>query len=187
MNYAVGLDIQCDGLSRWYTTFFKIEYETTVDTVFQAGRTEAPTHERIITDNQTNSFVDAYNQGFMEYQKANRLGNQQLHINARYENDYSNILKIGDYYEDSIVFQTQYQIYKNHVEVNASATKDYILRDYFTGVKARIRSWKIADASQALVRHDLNKYYLEFSEKAKQEEISSSTEIDPYDFVSPLY
>lgn len=168
----------------YYSTFFEIEYETSIDSVFQAGKLLPATHDRIITDNQTNAFVDAYNQGFMEYQKANRLGNQQLHINARYENDYSNILKIGDYYEDSIVFQTQYQIYKNHIEVNASATKDYILRDYFTGVKARIRSWKIADASQALTRHDLNKYYLEFSFDEKHEIFNTGTEIDVNDFMS---
>lgn len=174
------------GENVYYSTFFKIEYETTVDSVFQAGKLLPTTHERIITDNQTNAYVDAYNQGFMEYQKANRLGNQQLHINARYENDYSNILKIGDYYEDSIVFQTQYQIYKNHIEVNASATKDYILRDYFTGVKARIRSWKIADASQALSRHDLKKDYLEFSFNEKHEYISQSIGIDVYDFMSPF-
>ena len=172
----------------WFSTFFKIEYETTTDSVFQAGKMLPTTHDRIVTDNQTNAYVDAYNQGFMEYQKANRLGNQQLHINARYENDFSSLIEIGDFYEDSIVFQTQYQIYKNHIEVNALATKDYILRDYFTGVKARVRSWKIADASQALTRHDLNKYYLEFSFSNKDELIDVNlTHIDTYDFLSPFY
>lgn len=170
----------------WFSTFFTIEYETTADAVFGAGKSDAPTHNRTVVDNQTNSFVDAYNQGFMEYQKANRLGNHQLFINARYTDNWSSLIKIGDYYNDSIIFQTQYQIYKEHIEVNATATKDYILKDYFTGVKARIRSWKIADESQSFTRHELQKYYLEFSKTQK----SVNTEITntvAYYFLSSLY
>lgn len=169
----------------WFSTFFIIEYETTADAVFKAGKDIAPTHERTVTDNQTNAYVDAYNQGFMEYQKVNRLGNHQLYINARYEEDYNNLIKIGDYYNDNIIYQTQYQIYKNHIEVNAVATKNYILKDYFTGVKARVRSWKIADASQSLTRHDLEKYYLEFSDRRKYEYFTYDWNIPNY-FLSPL-
>ena len=156
--------------NRWFSTFFTIEYETTADAVFQAGKDIAPTHERVVADNQTYSFVDAYNQGNMEYQKANRLGNKQLFINARYENDYEHLIKIGDIYDtDNVIYQTQYQFYKNHIEVNATATKNYILRDYFTGVKARIRSWQIADYNSSFISHHLIKYYLEFSKKVKNE------------------
>ena len=93
----------------YFSTFFIIEYETTADAVFKAGKDIAPTHERVVTDNQTNAYVDAYNQGFMEYQKVNRLGNKQLYINARYQEDFENIIKIGDYYEDNIIYQTTYQ------------------------------------------------------------------------------
>ena len=170
----------------WYSTFFEIEYETQTDSVFQSSKDIAPSHQRIIVDNQTNAYVDAYNQGFMEYQKANRLGNQQLYINARYEDDFEDIIKIGDYYEDSVVYQTTYQIYKHHIEVNAVATKDYILRDYFTGVKARVRSWKIAEANDAFLRHDLQKYYLEFSKKDKWEDITLFYDLAE-DFMSPLF
>ena len=178
-------------VNRWFSTFFTIEYETTADAVFQASKDLAPTHERVVADNQTYSFVDAYNQGMMEYQKANRLGNKQLFINARFENDYDNIIKIGDTYDtDNVVFQTQYQIYKNHIEVNATATKNFILRDYFTGVKAKIRSWKIADAGESFISHKLVKYYLEFSKKVKNEYFGTTV---PYAalpitgyFLSPL-
>ena len=153
----------------FYSTFFKVEYETTTNCVFTAGKELPLAHKRVIADNQTNSYVNVYNQGFLEYQKANRLGNKQLMINARYEDDYSNIIKIGDYYNDSVVYQTQYKIYEHHIDINAVATKDYILRDYFTGVKARIRSWSIASGSEAFIRHDLLKYYLEFDTVRREE------------------
>lgn len=239
----------------YFSTFFDIEYETTGDAVFQAGKKLAQSHERVVNDNQTFSFVDSYNQGFMEYQKANRLGNQQLHINARFTEsgfnylifsrvayyrdeskdhyssrnyygwtdedgntiysirtnptistslyskngtNYTNIgspsrvynnhlVGIGDCYEDSVVYQCQYQIYDNHIEVNAIATKDYILRDYFTGVKARIRAWNYAPAGESFTRHDLNKYYLEFSLSRKTEPVFTDLAASCSYFVSPLY
>lgn len=152
----------------YYDTFFKIEYETLDGAKALISKGIAPSNERIVQDNQTNSYVDSDNMGILEYMKANRLGNQQLMINARcVQND--TLIQLSDIYEDSIIYQIEYQVYKNHIEVNALATKDYILRNYFTGVKAKIRSWKIADGSEALQRHDLIKYYFEFSYKIKDE------------------
>lgn len=152
----------------YYDTFFKIEYETLDGAKALISKGISPSNERIVQDNQTNSYIDSDNMGILEYMKANRLGNQQLMINARcVKND--TLIQLSDIYEDSIIYQIEYQVYKNHIEVNALATKDYILRNYFTGVKAKIRSWKIADGSEALQRHDLIKYYFEFSYKIKDE------------------
>lgn len=145
----------------WYTIFFKIEYETLAGCVFRASKNDNVEHERVVIDNQTNSMVDSYTQGFLEYQKANRLGNEQLQINARINDDTP--IQIGDTYDDCVIYQVQHQIFKNHAEINALATKNYILREYFTGVKSKIRSWQIADESQSCKRHDLIKYYCEFS------------------------
>lgn len=146
----------------WYGIFFKVEYETLEGCLFRASKGELVSHERVVIDNQTNSMVDSYNQGFLEYQKANRLGNEQLQINARFERG-NQLIYIGDMYDDSVIYQVQYQFYKNHIEVNALATKNYILREYFTGVKSKIRSWKISDASEACFRQELIKYYGELS------------------------
>lgn len=159
-SHGLAVDL---GTGSFQNTYFCIEYETTGDIVFSASKKDYPRNKRVITDNQTNSYVNASLQGFMEYQKANRLGNLMKNINARYDNNYSNIIKISDVYKGSIVYQCQYQIYKNHIDVNAIATKNYVLRDYFTGVKAKIRSWKIVDGSEAQTRHELKKYYCELS------------------------
>ena len=150
--------------SQWYGILFKVEYETLEGCLFRASKAEYPEHERVIIDNQTNSMVDSYNQGFLEYQKANRLGNEQLQINARFlSSEIANIMKIGDTYDDCVIYQCQYQYFKNHIEVNALATKNYILQNYFTGVKSKIRSWAIEDASKACNRHELQKFYCELS------------------------
>lgn len=167
-------------VGKYYDTFFKIEYETLEGAKAKISKGIFPNNERIVQDNQTNSYVDSDNVGILEYMKANRLGNQQLMINARCKSN-DTLITVGDIYKDSVIYQTEYQIYKNYIGINALATKDYVLRNYYTGVKAKIRSWKIADGSETLQRHDLLKYYFEFSYKQKEEvssQILSNIDID---------
>ena len=153
--------------NKYFSSFFQIEYETTTDSVFRAAKVDKPINNRVIIDNQTNSFVDAYTQGRLEYQKANRLGNPVLNINQRVLSN-ERLIDIGDYYIDGddkyIVYSVEYQIYKDHTEVNAAATKDYILKNYFVGVKQKVRTWVNAK-DEALERHDLKKVYCEFAEE----------------------
>jgi len=143
-------------------TFFQIEYETSTNQAFSAGKDEVKNNYREIADNQTNSWVDSYSQGKFESQKANRLGNKQYLINQRYENT-GRLMNIGDIYDnDKVVYQTQYQIYKDHIESNGYAVKNYILRNYYTGISSKIRTWKNA-TDEAFIRQELVKYYCEFS------------------------
>ena len=59
---------------QWYNALFKVEYETLEGCLFRASKNGNVEHQRVVIDNQTNSYVDSSLQGFMEYQKANRLG-----------------------------------------------------------------------------------------------------------------
>lgn len=142
----------------YFNTYFQIEYETTYNAVFSASKSEKPRNNRVIADNQTNAWVDAYSQGFLEYQKANRLGNLQRMYNQRVTNT-NNLYIIGDKINnEDVVYRTEYQIYKDHIECNAHATKNYVLQNYFTGIKSKIRTW-INAREEAFIRHDLKKYY----------------------------
>lgn len=167
-GYIIDSDKIASIINSYYSSFFQIEYETTTESVFRAAKVDKPINNRVIIDNQTNSFVDAYTQGKLEYQKANRLGNPMLNINQRTLNSGERLIDIGDYYIDGIdkyiVYSVEYQIYKDHTEVNAAATKDYILKNYFVGVKQKVRTWVNAK-DEALERHDLKKVYCEFAEE----------------------
>ena len=165
--------------SPYYSMFFQIDYETTVESVFKASKTNQPSNSRTIIDNQSYSFVDAYSQGFLEYQKANRLGNQVLMINQRLDTSTNGtLIDIGDYYiengEKFIVYSVEYQNHKHYIEVNAQATKDYILRNYFTGVKQKIRTW-INAQDEAHIRSEITKSYIEISETNKGNEAKKFT------------
>lgn len=149
--------------------FFSIEYETLMDCTLEASKGTVPSHTRVVQDNQSQSYINSRLQGALEYMKANRLGNLQKHINATYRAGQSeaNMLKIGDIVDESVIYRCEYQIYDKHVEVNAMATKDYVLRNYYTGVRAKLRSWKIAEGSDALRRVNLVKQFFEFGFREK--------------------
>lgn len=150
---------------------FKIKYKTTASNAMLVSKTIEPSNKRAIVDNQTNSYVDAYAQGILEYMKANRLGNRLKVINARYNNDqYAQMGQLGQTYQGSIIFKREVMYNKEFAVVNYYATDNYVLKDYFTGVKAKIRSWKIVDGSEALERHDILKYYMEFDYVAHNED-----------------
>ena len=171
INSSSSIDFSQDSLY-YNSVFFEIEYETSADLVFSATKMCETKHKRTIVDNQTNSFVNTKVQSNLEYQKANRLGNEQMMINQR-ANSINNAIKLAQVYDDSIVYQVQYQIYSDHVEVNALATKDYVLKNYFTGIKSHIRTW-INAKDEALVRHELLKerYVITYQ---------TPSEISPYD------
>lgn len=161
-----------EAVQNQYTTlFFKIEYETTANCVFQTSKDgENEGNIRVIQDNQTNSWVDAYSQGRLEQQKVNRMGNEVVMFNQRVDmNELNNIIKIGDKKGDVVVYQTQYQTYPDHIEVNAFGVKNFVLQNYFTGIKSKPRTWVNA-TNEAFIRHELDKRYCEFSFREKQEQ-----------------
>ena len=186
-DFAIISDTETKPINSYFSSFFQIEYETTTESVFRAAKADKPANNRIIIDNQTNSFVDAYTQGKLEYQKANRLGNPMLNINQRTLNSGERLIDIGDYYIDGmdkyIVYSVEYQIYKDHTEVNAAATKDYILKNYFVGVKQKVRTWVNAK-DEALERHDIEKVYCEFAEESGSYDDGEQTLIT--DLLSPI-
>jgi len=156
-------DVFGDLENQWFSPTFEIEYETSEEIVFSASKKELLRNERTIMDNQTNAWVNAQKQGDLEYQKINRIGNEIVMINQRVDLNTTPI-EIFDYLDNEIVYCVEYQVFNDYIDVNAYATKDYILCNYFTGVDSKIRTW-INAKEEAFIRHDLYKYYVEIDEE----------------------
>lgn len=139
---------------------FEVSYEPMSECVFMASKSPLQNHIRQVVDNQTNSYIDVERQGLLEYMKANRLGNKMAQINARYETSENTLPSLSQTINDKIIFQKQISVYNNHIDVNYLATENYVLRDYFTGVKAKLRSWKILSGNEALVKAENIKFYI---------------------------
>ena len=138
---------------------FKLEYDAIDECVFEATKTNPTRNKRTIIDNQTYSYVDARKQGFLEYLKANRLGNEVALINGRYNDIEATMPTLSQKINDMIVFRKEITFYKHFIGVNYLATKDYVLQNYFTGVKSKIRSWRVVSGKEAFVRGDFVKFY----------------------------
>jgi hypothetical protein len=144
-------------------TVFRVEYETQGSVVADIGRTYLPNlNERTTFDNQTNAFVDINAQGKFTQLKINRLGNDVLMISGRY--DTANLVPVlaQTFNNDYIIFSREISVFDDYVLVKFMAAKNYVLRDYFTGVSSRKRNF-LLDTANSFVRHDLAKFFAEFS------------------------
>ena len=143
---------------------FQLEYDAIDECVFEATKDTFPRNRRTIIDNQTNSYVDARKQGFLEYLKANRLGNEIALINGVYKewgrNTETFIPQLAEKIDDMIIFRKEITFFKSYIGVNYQATKNYVLQNYFTGVKSKIRSWRVVSGKEAFVRGDFVKFFV---------------------------
>lgn len=165
----------------FYPTF-EIEYETSMGCIFAASKSKKMRNERTIMDNQTNAWVDITAQSNLEYQKANRISNLSYLLNGRKLLS-ERFVDIGDVYDDDkIVYSVTWQLNQNSCTYNAYLTESYILKDYFTGIDSKIRTWVNAQ-EEAFIRHDLQKFYIIASQT--QENYSDYEEYDWYSQYTP--
>lgn len=155
----------------------KVEYETVMEHSMNVGR-YLPNHHpnNRIVDNQTNSYVDIEHQSVFEYAKANRLGNKIREIGGNYSKD-SQVPQLGDRIGDEILFSRELCYWDNMVQFKGYLAPNYVLKDFFTGVAAKKRSWQIASGSDALTRHDVYKIYVEASFKGKRDNWDEDTNL----------
>lgn len=152
--------IESTDMPSWKQVVFKVSYDALDECPFQVSKTPFPRNNRIIIDNQTNSYVDLNRMGFLEYMKANRLGNKMILANGRYPTGGVNIPELAQKINDKIIFKRELAYYKHHIDANFLATENYVLKNYFTGVKSKVRSWKFIEGSEALTRMELVKFYV---------------------------
>lgn len=147
----------------WKDCMFEVAYEPIDECVFRASKSPLQRHIRQVVDNQSTSYIDVKRQGLLEYMKANRLGNKIVLINARYSEHESNIPALAQTLGGKIIFQKQISVYRQHLDVNYLATENYVLRDYFTGVKSKLRIWPVISGNEAFVRAESMKFYINSS------------------------
>lgn len=157
---------------------FKVEYETLSEHSMHVGKYLPSKHYgNRIFDNQSNSYVDVQHQSIFEYCKVNRLGNKIKTMYAIYDSEVE-IPKLGDYIiqngERLVLFNRKIQYYDSQLVFEGQMVANYVLKDYFTGIMAKKRSWAIAEGKEALDRRDVYKYYVEASFSNKIDSEASS-------------
>ena len=156
-----------------YKFFYEIEYETLDEHSLHFGRYLPNNHpENRMFDNQENAYVDVEHQSIFEYAKVNRLGNKIKEIYGEYENE-NEIPVLGDYIDDYILFSKETSYFDNKFLFHGFLTENYILKNYYTGVLAKKRSWQIASQENALSKHEVIKFYVEASFRQKNDHLDN--------------
>lgn len=145
-----------------------LTYETLSETSMHVGKYLPNKHsDNRIFDNQSSSYVDINHQSIFEYAKANRLGNKIREIHGVYSKE-SDVPTLGDKINNEVLFSRELHYFDEYIEFIGYLTENYVLRNYFTGVNAKRRSYQLAFGDEALTRTEIIKYYFECSSYLKK-------------------
>lgn len=97
---------------------------------------------------------------YREQEKVNRLGNNVLQIHQSQASDLSYINDLNTLYEDSVVFSREIAFYDDCFEVNYVASKDYVLKNYFTALQTKYRAYEYVDYNQTVLRKENQKVFV---------------------------
>ena len=111
-------------------------------------------------DNQESAIPSLTAFALREQEKVERIGNNVVKINASNITNLSEINALNTKYNDSIIFSKEIAYYEDFCNVNYIATKDYILKNYFTNIQTKYRANKYVDYASTVLRIENRKYYV---------------------------
>lgn len=127
-----------------------------------------------INDNTSESLTLVEQDAIFQNEKVNRFGNKALQINARYDSFYdSNDEELlqplasvynSSYENDVIIYHREYSIYNNCVQCIYYGIKNYILKNWFTSVYAKYRTWNLMSYNESVRRAENEKEYIYWAE-----------------------
>jgi hypothetical protein len=134
-----------------------------------------------INENPSSSLTLLEQDGLYTKERANRYGNKAITINARYD-DVSQIQPIGSVFhdyetgdDDIIIYHREYQIWDNYVQVTYYGIHDYVLKNYYTSVYAKHRTWNLMPYNESIRRSENKKMLLLLSkDKAYYEDFNDA-------------
>lgn len=121
-----------------------------------------------INDNQSSSLTILEKDGINQNEKLNRFGNEGLQIKARYDNyqdvqDIGTIFNLGEDYKDIVIYHREMSMKNNNINVNYFGTKNYVLKNYYTSVFAKYRTYNLMSYAESTRRAENRKMYVYFS------------------------
>lgn len=147
--------------------FFEVEYDAFFNGATETTKDNSYDDTIVGIDNQSTSLPSLERSGLFQKEKLNRLGNEALIIQARH-NSIDKLQPLGSTYKDDyVIYHREYSVYENVINVVYYATKDYVLKNYYTSVFSKIRPFAIASYDESVNRAENKKTYLLISKDKK--------------------
>ena len=172
--------------------FFIVDYEGFYNgTIVHSKKNERD--DIVINDNASESLTLIEQDAIYQTEKVNRFGNKALQINARYDNFFNSngnelLQPLASVYESSyeddvVIYHREYSIFNNCVQCTYYGTKNYVLKNWFTSVYARYRTWNLMSYNESVKRSENEKNYIFWSEKESYYENKAQTLFNNYEKV----
>ena len=139
---------------------FEVTYSALDDVSTEFSKEKAT--RSVIRDNQVDSIVDLEKFAKAQQEKINRLGNETLEINARYDS-LEEIPSLMDYIDDYILAEREIVFHRDYIDFKGVLYKDYVKKNLFYGVNAKRRSTQLIMGNEAVTRKELTKETYKFS------------------------
>lgn len=142
----------------------------------------------MINDNSSSSLTLLEKDGLSQQEKVNRYGNKGITIHAIYKDiselqDVGSVINRDDIGEDFIVYKRDYSIFDNEIRCTYYATKDYVLKNYFTSVYAKHRPYNLMSYNESVRRSENRKIsFLLSKDKLYYENIDNSLKFTHFDW-----
>ena len=117
-------------------------------------------------DNQESAIPSLTAFALREQEKVERIGNNVVKINASNIMNLNEINALNTKYNDSIIFSKEIAYYEDFCNVHYIATKDYVLKNYFTNIQTKYRAFRYVDYSNTVLRIENRKYYVYLNERS---------------------
>ena len=111
-------------------------------------------------DNQESAIPSLTAFALREQEKVERIGNNVVKINASNITNLNEINALNTKYNDSIIFSKEIAYYEDFCNVNYIATKDYVLKNYFTNIQTKYRAYRYVEYVNTVLRIENRKYYV---------------------------
>lgn len=153
--------------------FFQIEYKGFYNGALIHSRDKG--NDNIISnDNSSSSLALLEKDGLNQKEKLNRFANKTYMMNGRYEDDdITKLINLGDYTEvddeddDVIIYKREYSIYNNMIIVSYAGINDYVLKNYFTSVYSKYRTYQLMSYGESVLRAENRKALFVLSKNKK--------------------
>jgi len=130
-------------------------------------------------DNQSSSIPQFDDLSVVEQNKVDRVGNEVFSINQRIT-DLSYLQPVNSLYGgDKIVFKRKISLYEDCAIVQYTASKDYVLRNFYTSIATKYRAYEYSDYEGTVKRYEntliyccLDNYYFKSDDKLTFSDVS---------------
>ena len=183
-NIVSPIPIQ-DGAKRLKSFFFMVDYEAFYNGTITTSKDDENRDDIISNDNPSSSLTLLEKDGLFQKEKANRFGNMAYTYYATYD-DIEELQSLGSVDdtldEDVIIYHREYSIYENYIRACYYGSKDYVLKNYFTSVYAKHRTFNLLSYNQSIIRAENRKLYLMLSKDTSYYEMVNSD----YNLLPPM-